>query len=160
MTTTSGLSWGIKRSFVNYVSGLDDGEFVGTSGATIDDEHVAYFPQVATSDFDARTVTGSIAFEGSVSISGHFGMMSLMLVAPRIELNGDVAELTIADPDRNPSSGARVALVTLALPTAVEDGGTLTWRDAVSTLTAEGSGAFNQQYLPGEVMDPVTFSWN
>ena len=49
-----GLSWGIKRSFIDYIGGLPDGSVSATAGATVSGSSLFCFSP-DTSDYDAAT---------------------------------------------------------------------------------------------------------
>lgn len=158
MTTTSpdtprpGLTWGIKRRFVDYVGGLPDGEFKVSAGASTDANHVFWFPLESMDDFDPLTGLGVVRFGGRAELSGHFGMMSLTVDSPWLEFSATGTQLTIPDVERE--SGYRVPLLQLEVGAQP---GSNSLADVPARLSVEGKTAFNGQYPPGEAMDPV--SW-
>ncbi|WAH97745.1 HtaA domain-containing protein [Arthrobacter sp. MMS18-M83] len=147
------LEWGIRRTFIEYVSGLDDGEITAEEPATVSGLGRFSFPAQPGSELDPKTGFGVLKFSGTAHASGHFGLMSVTITDPWIEIGLDCAALTIPDPDRDPVSGKRIALATLTLKT--EDGSNV-WVDIASTLAVEAIGIFNRQYESGSAMDPVT----
>lgn len=147
------LEWGVKRTFIEYVSGLADGEITADEPATISELGRFSFPAQPGPGLDAKTGFGVFKFRGAAHAAGHFGMMSVTITDPWIEIGPDGAALTIPDPDRGAASGKRIALATLTLET--EDGSKV-WADIASTLTVEAIGIFNRQYESGSAMDPVT----
>ena len=159
MTSTSldpgpGLTWGIKRRFVDYVGGLPDGDFTVTDGARTDADHVFWFPLASIDDFDSLTGLGIVRFEGRAEVSGHFGMMSLVIDSPWLEFSETGSQLTVIDAEKGP--GHRIPLLELqhqATPGSTAN----TAEDVTALLSPEGTSAFNGQYVPGEAMDPV--SW-
>jgi len=147
-----GLTWGIKRSFVRYLSSLPDAQVSATDGAEIIEGSLFHFTPDGGS-FDPGTRTGTLRFRGDVRLSGHYGMMFVQLLDPWIEFTADGAALTIGEPgDEN-----RYALVTLqaAPDSPVDANGSLLWEGVQTALTAEGSQTFNDQYPAGQPMDPL-----
>ena len=51
-----GLSWGVKRSFIDYIASLPDGSISATAGATVSGSSLFCFSP-ATSDYDAARGT-------------------------------------------------------------------------------------------------------
>lgn len=150
----AGLTWGVKRSFVSYVAGLDDGEFEATDGATMTPGHIFHFPLASTADFDSATGLGTVQFRGRIRIGGHFGMMELLIRDPRLLITDRGAQLLAPDPD---AGGRLTPLAELTISTArLSTQQPLT--DLPTELSPEGIVLFNRQYLPGEEMDPVTIS--
>lgn len=159
MTSTSpdsdpGLTWGIKRRFVDYVAGLPDGDFTVTDGARTDADHVFWFPLASIDDFDPLTGRGIVRFDGRAEVSGHFGMMSLVIDSPWLEFSETGAQLTVIDPAR---PGHRLPLLDLQHQATPGSTGKTAGDDVTALLSLEGTTAFNGQYVPGEAMDPV--SW-
>lgn len=112
-TFRAGLTWGIKRRFVDYVGGLPDGQFMVSGGASTDSNHIFWFPLESIDDFDPLTGLGVVRFGGRAELSGHFGMMSLAVDRPWLEFSATGAELTIRDVERE--SGHRVPLLQLEI---------------------------------------------
>src|SRR5512134_1772276 len=69
-----GLSWGIKRSFVDYIASLPDGSVSATDGATVSGTSLFCFSP-ETSDYDVARGTGVLRFRGDVRLAGHHGML-------------------------------------------------------------------------------------
>ena len=138
------LEWGLKASFVGYISSLADGRIEASNGVWQIGNALA-FPLAQ----DADTPDNEVRFHGRVSFSGHGGMMKLDLVEPRVENHEDDSiSLTIA------AGEERIAIAQLVeLSTSRAFGLAKTRFDAV--LTEEGSKLFNGQYPAGQKMEQV-----
>jgi len=60
-----GLTWGIKRSFVRYLSGLPDAQVSATDGAEIVEGSLFNFPAAASTPPPVRACCASAATSGS-----------------------------------------------------------------------------------------------
>jgi hypothetical protein len=147
-----GLTWGIKRSFVRYLSSLPDAQVSATDGAEIVEGSLFNF-QPAGGSFDAAARTGVLRFRGDVRLSGHYGMMFVQLLDPWVEFTADGAVLTVGEPGVD----TRYALATLqpAPDSPVDDEGGRLWEGVQAALSAAGSETFNDQYPAGQPMDPL-----
>ena len=85
----SALVWGVKASLLDYVRGMPDGA-VAVDGA-IESADGFTFPSAAGPD------DGILRFGGSVTLTGHSGMMRVVIADPWVAV--DARELSIADPD-------------------------------------------------------------
>ncbi|CAH0288569.1 hypothetical protein SRABI26_04158 [Arthrobacter sp. Bi26] len=172
------LRWGIKRTFISYLSRLPDGSVSADSGASIvSGSYFQFAPDgggpagEAGSPADPRTAedptpagigtAGIRRFRGQVRLSGHHGMMSLFVADPWLEFDAEGAVLSVADPGQAPGSGARLELLRLAVPKVAgtqvagpEAAGT-DWTELPAQLAPAAVDLFNGQYAAGEEMDPV-----
>lgn len=154
----TGLTWGIKRSFVRYLSFLPDASMSIENGAeATSGSFFTFAPNGA--ELDPQTGQGTLRFKGEVRMSGHGGMMRLQLLNPWITLRPEGATLSIATPgttDAEPGATANgLALVTFKLPQLEDSGAGLLWQDVPTFLTADGAALFNDQYPVGQDMDPI-----
>lgn len=148
-----GLTWGVKRSFISYLTRLPDGAVSATDGATVVASSLFNFAP-DSSDYDVSTATGAVRFSGDVRMAGHHGMMFVRLLDPWIEFREDQAELSVMTIDDD-GGFQRIALGTLP-PVAPESvPGASIWQGVDVALTLAGSEVFNQQYSAGQEMDPV-----
>ena len=145
----SGLTWGVKRSFMGYLSALSDAEIALGEGATLVGEGFLNFTLV-DSTVDPGTGRGTMHFHGQALLSGHGGMMSVALRDPRLELDGALAVLGVVNGDEAP-----VPLATLEDCAFERNGTDLLWSSMRVLLTAEGSEMFARQYAAGQELDPV-----
>ncbi|KAA0962498.1 hypothetical protein FQ142_04030 [Microbacterium sp. ANT_H45B] len=133
---TSTLIWPIKRSFTTYVERMDDGQIDLTGGAIRQADNFL-FPSAG----DGR-------FAGSVTFSGHYGMLFLQITEIEIGASDRGMLLTVEDED---FTGGRRTLLDLQQPVDLFDG-----RSYPSPqLTTEGSELFFENYPAGSVFDPV-----
>ncbi|MGN6128579.1 MAG: HtaA domain-containing protein [Humibacter sp.] len=98
------LEWPIRRSLVEYVDGLEDGEVTLVDGAESSPDGFR-FPSAGRSD------DGVLRFSGSVVLTGYEGALTFPVVEPWIEPEDDAFQLTIQDPA---DPAARMRLVSIA----------------------------------------------
>jgi len=130
MTGRGGLRWGVKASLIGYVRGMADG-VVETAGGAEAVDGAFRFPR-----------DEGLAFRGSVTLTGHGGMMRVTVADPSIVETPAGWVLEIADPD-DPS--ARLPFATIA----AFDGE----RAAGTALTQDGADLFFGPYERGTALD-------
>lgn len=142
-----GLYWGVRESFIAYVSGNPDGQVYGDGGVETDGEGTFRFPLAS-----ATHEGGSwrIAFEGVVRFIAHGGMLDVMLAEPVLELDGASGALIVTHGEQE----RRILDVEPAAPVEIE-GGWLVFPPLAATLTADGSTLFGGVYPAGEAFDPL-----
>lgn len=128
------LLWGVKASLLGYVRGMPDGS-VAVSGGAAETDGGFRFP--ACGDASARH-----AFRGSVALTGHSGMMRVVIADPALVQTETGWLLEIADPDE-PS--ARLPFATLAAFDGERASGT--------ALTEDGADLFFGPYTAGTPLD-------
>ncbi|PCC30018.1 hypothetical protein CIK76_02645 [Glutamicibacter sp. BW80] len=138
------LEWGLKASFVGYISSLPDGRIEASNGVWQVGNNLA-FPVAV----DAKSPEGELRFNGRVSFVGHGGMMKLDLIEPRIEEHDDLVLLSVAN-----ENGERLPIAEL-VETAVSNAFGLVKTRFAASLTEQGSALFNGQYKAGQDMEPV-----
>ena len=148
-----GLSWGIKRSFIDYINSLPDASVSVTDGATADEAGLFRFA-ADSSDYDAIRGTGILRFRGDVRLSGHHGMMFVRLLDPWIAFTGGRGILSISIGDDVGRDRTAVASLRAGAPRQAADG-SLVWADVEVAITDEGSELFDGQYAAGQSMDPL-----
>jgi hypothetical protein len=151
----AGLIWGIKRSFISYISRLPDGAVTAQEGAGIVDGSFFRFEPDGGS-FDPSTESGVLKFRGQVRLSGHYGMLSLFIADPWMEFTEGSGVLSIVDVDGWPNRSSRIPLLALPSTQPVSDGSGLVLSETRALLSPEGAGIFNDQYQAGTEMDPVS----
>lgn len=144
---THHLRWGIKSSFLGYVSRMPDGRAYLGNGATVNELNEMLFPLTSAED-------GTFSFGGTVTFSGHFGMLFVQVAEPRIVVRDGEAEMTVADPESK--EGGRLRLVTFALTGPETEGDLEHWTAADVRLTQEGVPVFGDVYQAGEQFAPLT----
>lgn len=153
----AGLTWGIKRSFINYISRLPDGAVTAQEGAGIIEGSFFRFEPDGGS-FDPSTDSDVLKFRGQVRLSGHYGMLSLFIADPWIEFTDGSAVLSIVDVGGWPDRSKRIPLLALPSTRPVSDGSALVLPETRALLSPEGAGIFNDQYQAGTEMDPVSMA--
>ncbi|MGR6520303.1 HtaA domain-containing protein (plasmid) [Rhodococcus erythropolis] len=144
-----GFTWGIKRSFIRYISYLPDGDHVGEDGAYLNEASLFTYPRSHSSGAGA----GELRFRGTVRIGGHGGLLGVLLSEPWIRLSGDRGTLSVVDPSQWPSREGRINLAELECERQPIDTG-LVLRCAAS-LAEEGVSVFGGNYSQGTPLDPV-----
>lgn len=133
----SALVWGVKASLLRYVRGMPDGTVLLEGVVESADGFV--FPGAET------TADDILRFTGCATLTGHGGMMRVVIADPWISVQA--RELSIADPD-DPSQRltfARVATIEPSPDGALHGQGT--------TLTADGADLFFGPYREGTTLD-------
>lgn len=140
----STLVWAVKSSLLEYTRSMQDGQIVLADGAT-ETTGGFWFP-------GADTVNGVLRFRGSVTLTGHGGMMRIVISDPWLHLHGPGALLSIKDDDE-PGGRLRFAQI-LELK---GDGTTL--RAVGTALTADGADLFFGPYAEGTSLgDPTVMA--
>ena len=147
-----GLTWGIKRSFLDYIKDLPDGTVAASAGATVSGSgRFTFIP--AGSDYDVHTGTGVLRFRGDVRLAGHHGMLFVRLLDPWVQFSGDRGVLSISTGDGG-QDRTPVGFVQAARPEAI--GGCLVWRQIEVLNSPDGAELFDGQYAAGQPMDPLS----
>lgn len=149
----SGLTWGIKASFIAYIAGLPDGTVSAAAGASEIQPGLFHF-SFAESDYDQARGAGVLRFRGDVRLAGHHGMLFVRLLDPWIEVTGDRGVLSISTGDDAGRDRIDVGTLSVASPATADD--TLLWTGMGVLVTAGGSELFDGQYAAGQPMDPLT----
>ncbi|WP_347037854.1 HtaA domain-containing protein [Glutamicibacter halophytocola] len=137
------LEWGLKASFVGYISSLADGRIEASNGVWQAGNSLV-FPASPATDIPDNEVW----FNGHVSFSGHGGMMKLDLIEPRVENQDEAITLTIG------TANGRVAIAELT-ETAVSRAFGLVKTRFSAVLTEDGSKLFNGQYPAGQQLEDL-----
>lgn len=151
-TPSHGLRWGVKASFVSYVSSLEDGRVTATDGAEATANSEFFFPFLRAEIENTEPFVGSLHFSGTVDFYGHFGMMALTLRNLVLSVSRDACHLLaeIRGEER------LLAKLPPREPRRTEAG--LTWNEWIPTLTVEGAREFRDSYSPGEELSPLSIS--
>jgi len=156
------LTWGVSERFRAYVTGPIAKGSVSTSG--VRDNGTTFTWSGGKGSFNTELGKGRASYGGTVSFSGHDGILDLRISNPRVVVNGSTGTLVVdvqsSDMEGNKSSSAGVAFASLNLSGAKStSGSTITWSGAPATLTAAGAAAFAGFYDAGTALAPVTFSF-
>jgi hypothetical protein len=155
-----GLTWGIKRSFIRYLAGVPDAVVSAAIGADVVEGDLFNFAPVPNNP-DSFSGRCSYDFRGDVRLRAYYGMLFLQLLTPRIDINGDMAILSVATGSAQAEPASEAACtqyVQLAILTDVHTqqvGQDFLWFSNQVRLTPDGSAFFNDQYPEGQEMDPV-----
>ena len=148
-----GLSWGIKRSFIDYISSLPDGSVSAADGATVAASSLFCFsPGECT--YDVGSGTGVLRFRGDVRLAGHHGMLLVRILDPWITFTSGSGVLSISA--GGGGSDDRIAVGFLRPSQPRDVGGSLVWEHADVLISAEGSDLFDGQYAAGQPMDALS----
>ena len=159
------LQWGIRSSFVSYVTGPIAKGSVTVSGVSQSGGSFAW--SEGSGSYNPAAAIGSARFGGSVQFSGHSGLLELSLRNPRVAITSSTSGVLYAD-----VSGREFAGTTSAGPTfsrtgvpiatlsfdGVGGGSAVSVSGARATLTTAGAEAFGGFYSAGEALDPVSFT--
>lgn len=164
------IDWGFKESFRSYISGsIAHGEWTTSDGAAYTTPVFQWRAGTGTADLAA--MTGQIDFPGTVTFTGHDGLLRTTVGNPRIRLVDDghaqllldVSGVTMDDAlagrtDNVVTVGAVPFVdIDLAAAEVTRADGTVTVTGAPTAITAEGSAAF-PNYPAGTAFDPIAFS--
>ena len=148
MTHIHHLQWGLKESLVSYIEGLSDGSISVTEPAERREEGFSFPCDIDTSSFDSDTGSGVLQFLGGVSLTGHWGALSISLSQPRLELLNGMGQLKMAQLGLFSSE----PYYTFATVTARE--GSL-YGDFVVELAPGGRAVMGEQYQVGQELDAL-----
>lgn len=157
--TGGSIDWGVKGSFVAYVTGpIGQGTALATGGAS----GGFSFP-IATGSRDIVGDTFSVAADGGVRFSAHHGALDLSITNLRVTKSGpsgalvaDVSSKGMDSPTANTFPSLELATLDFSAVAPSTDGTTTTFAGIPATLTEGGSAAFTGFYPAGTPMDPVT----
>jgi hypothetical protein len=131
------LRWGVKASFLRYVSGVG-GDISCSDGAIESPEGFAFPVHAVEAD-------GALAAQGSVVIRAHGGLLNVELRDPRLAPTPSGDELSIAGPARR---------IVVATAPAGDLAATAT---PPLALHPDAVALFDGTYPPGTELDPVHF---
>ncbi len=161
-TVTEGtLTWGLKESFRSYISGtIANGSWETSDGASY--ETPVFIWSEATGQVDLSTGTGTVNFKGSISFTGHDGILDLTLSNPTIELEGDGTGALLLDARSTDVQGEVVVdseqvwfgEITIASG-PVSDSDRWELLALPTKLTNSGSQAFAEFYEADAELDPI-----
>ncbi|MGW1172258.1 HtaA domain-containing protein [Kitasatospora sp. NPDC002543] len=166
------LDWGIKQSFLTYVTGpIAKGSWALTGGAATVGGSTFRFHS-ANGTYDPTTGALTAAFSGGVRFTGHRegGADALDLSVGRLTfkavqggaagLYADVSSKSRETGQVSSASQAKLADLSLAGVDLRGAAGTLTLSGVPATLTDAGAKAFGGFYQAGTALDPLALSVN
>lgn len=151
-STTPGLHWSIKRSFVLYVARIADGEILGSPGLAMADAATFVWAPAApspTADLDDDAIR--MGFTGAVLFGAHGGALSFRVADPQIEIRPDRSVLFVTG-----ESGGAIPFVTFAATSDTAQAGPTVWHGADVRLTEEALPLFAGYYGAGESFDDLS----
>lgn len=151
----SGMVWGIKATFLDYLSRMPDAKSSVDYGAQKMDSGAYFFPLLSADEYDPTTNEGTIKFGGSVSFAGHHGFLFVTFAAPWVTFNGNNSYLSISRPSANPELNGRLPLLDIGPGKRFSHRGARAWANLPTALRKEGVELFNEVYSPGEGFDPL-----
>lgn len=151
----SGLVWGIKATFLDYLSRMPDAKSSVDYGAQQIKAGAYFFPLASAEEYDPATNQGTIKFEGSVSFAGHRGFLFVTLADPWVTFDDDNSYLSIAGPTANPELNGRLHLLDIGAGERFRHRGARVWANLPTALRHEGVELFNEAYAPGEEFAPL-----
>lgn len=149
LTGSFALTWGVRDSFLHYVTAVAHGSVVTGGGATVDEGGVFAFPAVSV---DQDGTDWRLAFTGSVRFTAHHGFLDLLLLDPKVVIGPGGGVVVV----RTSTESDRVSPVVM-LPGVppVLDGDVLEWRALPTSLVASAVPLFGDVYPEGTPMDPL-----
>lgn len=154
------LAWGFKESFRAYISGsIANGEWKVADGATYETPLFGW--SGGEGSYDPETAEGLVSFLGSITFTGHGGILNTTVANPQLQFVDDSTAILLLDvsgttQEGEPVDEKGVAFVELDLSGAVSrDGDVLSITEAPAVLLADGAAAFGT-YETGEVFDAIT----
>lgn len=143
------LQWGIKDSLLGYLRGIEDGLIEADFPAAFEGNLFTFSEDSAASNFDAETATGTLQFQGTAKLSGHWGMMNIVLKNPLIELQNGAGTLLVAQ------GGILTPETFVPFVKLERIGDNHEYR---TILTPEGRLVLGEQYQVGQELNPLTLA--
>ncbi len=155
------LSWGVKKSFTDYVTGpIANGSIERANGVS-----GSFNWPGRTANFDPDAGTGELSFGGTVTFSGHDGALNMRISNPRVVIDNDSQARLYADVrSTNPAGkvtvdagGVHLANLNVSGKKSVS-GDTITFNSVPATLTSAGVPAFAEFYEAGSALDALSLT--
>ncbi|MGW2058298.1 HtaA domain-containing protein [Streptomyces sp. NPDC001840] len=163
------LDWGIKSSFLSYITGpIAQGSWALTGGAATVGSVFRFHS--ANGSYDPETGVFRAGFSGGVRFTGHQKAdgtyeLDLTISRPAVRISGGRGTLLADMTSRAKGSGkltrsSQVPLASLDLSGIDMRGGgsPVTLNNVPATLTSQGATAFAGYYTAGTPLDPVSLS--
>lgn len=149
-----GLRWALKRSFLDYIARTPGGRGSLSDGAVATElKEIVFGPDLG--DRAASAQEGVFhAFRGTVTFTGHFGMLFVRISNPWVTIKAEQGELTIVDPFEQ-GGDARLRLATFIVDGHGIADGFEYWTAADVRLAPEASALFNDVYPADSPLEPL-----
>lgn len=152
MTSETTLIWGIKKSLLEYVEGLEDGTVEVTAPATRTGGEFTFTLDEEASDFDPATRRGILQFRGSVVLTGYWGTMRVELTDPQLSVGEIATDLLVKTSSM--FTGERFDPIASVAVTTFEPELLGTTR-----LTSAGRLLLGEQYQVGQELSDLRVTW-
>ncbi|MCT7356380.1 HtaA domain-containing protein, partial [Streptomyces sp. 15-116A] len=139
------LSWGIKQSYRSYVTGMAQGTFTPSDGATQAAGNGPFTFTDGTGTYDSTAHTVDLGFKGGLRIKSDAHRFELAL--SDVKFDSGAAEIT-ADVTANGTTEDDVPLATVTV--------TREMKDMATKLTKEAAEVFGSASYEGAAGDPLT----
>ena len=161
--TDAELTWGFKEAFRSYISStIANGEWTTADGATYS---TPAFSWSGAGSYDGARGQGLLAFPGSVTFTGHGGILNTTIANPQLRFDdaGSATLLldvtgTTQEGDEVAEQGVEFASIDLGAGGRTLDGPRISFTGAPAALLAPGAKAFGT-YEPGEELDPLSVTF-
>ncbi|MGW4238142.1 HtaA domain-containing protein [Streptomyces sp. NPDC004749] len=166
------LDWGVKSSFLSYVTGpVAQGSWALTGGAATTGSQFRFHS--ATGSYDPGAGAFRAAFSGGVRFVGHRKAdgshgLDLTIARPTVRIGGgdsgsgtlhaDMTSRTRGSGKVTTASQVPLATLDLSGSDVTAGGGPVSLTGVPATLTAQGATAFAGYYTAGTPLDPVSLS--
>ena len=158
------MTWGFKESFRSYISStIANGEWAVADGATYQTPEFGWTSGEGT--FTTSSGGGSLAFIGSVTFTGHGGILNTTVANPVVSFVSPTTAHLLLDVSGTTQEGAVIdekqvqfAALDLAAGTTTVTGHRVSIRGATATLLPAGASAFGT-YEAGEPLDPAAITF-
>ena len=153
-TGAGSLTWGLRKSFRDYITGPIAHGSISVSGGASSSGAAFTFPQSGGAKGD-----GGAGYRGAVTFRGHGGILDISFADPAVSIDSTRSGSLSAQVD-----GRRITVATLNLGAAAksESGGATAYTNVPATLTSQGSTLFRYNgdsfYPAGTAMDSVSFT--
>ncbi|MBH0053494.1 HtaA domain-containing protein [Salinibacterium sp. SWN139] len=159
--TDAAITWGLKESLRSYISGtIANGEWTVSDGATYETPDFGW--TAGSGQLDAGS--GTLAFDGSLRLTGHDGILDTTLTGLEIVFDGSTTANLVFDvfgttQEGLPVDETDVEFATIDVSSITVAAGTALLESAPVVLTEAGSDAFGT-YPAGEELDPITVTFS
>ncbi|WP_188511583.1 HtaA domain-containing protein [Conyzicola nivalis] len=152
------LTWGVKQSFRDYVTGSIAKGAVTTSGVASSGGSYT-FGQAAGGTFDRASGVGSSNYSGSVRFTGHAGQLDVTLGDPVVRVDSASSGTLLVSV--NGGASTPFATLDLAAGSRSTPNNAVSYSGVPASLTSQGAAVFSLNgsgfYAVGTPLDPVSF---
>lgn len=148
------LVWGVKDTFIEYISSLPDGVIAPFGGA---EEYSEAAHNEWLFPFTRQEAEGSslrVEFGGELRIRAHHGMLLVILMSPWLTFSGNEATLSVVDVAAWPDMTQRQAIARGPVSWGTDTTGDTDVSVSLS-LSDEAVELFNEVYAPGTALAPA-----